>query len=352
MRKKTIPKLVSIVLPCGNTKELIKKCFSSLMRTKYPNFEVIIIDDFSTDGTYQILQKLAAKKKNVKLFRNSTNLGPSATRNSGINKSSGYYIAFVETDMEFERDWLTHLANVLDENQDIGAVQSKVMQLNNRKKIQAVGVKYDPHTFWVVSIGVNLPIDSVRKPQEVGLGSVGTLFRKSVLEKIGGFDEKIVHNIDDIDLSWRLWLSGYKAMSCPKSITYHWALKPGYIRARSTPSLNSEFYSQKTLRIFLKNYELVNILRYTPWLYFAMLIRVLKNLFYGNINPLIGFIKSFIWNILVLFDTLKERERIQALRKRSDNQILKNIGLKGNFFQIYLQQIFPIMKHSDISFEQ
>lgn len=348
MKRKITPKLVSIVLPCGNTKELIKKCFNSLMKTKYPNFEVIIINDFSTDGTYQILQKLVAKKKNVKLFSNPINLGPSATRNLGINKSSGHYIAFIETDMEFERDWLTHLVNVLDQNQDIAAVQSKVMQLNNRKKIQAAGVKYDPHTFWVVSIGVNLPLHAVRKPQEVGLGAVGTLFRKSVLKKIGGFDEKIVHNIDDIDLSWRLWLSGYRAMNCPESITYHWASKPGHIRARSTPSLKSEFYSHKTLRIFLKNYELINILRYTPWLYFVMLIRVLKNLFRGNLNPLIGFVESFNWNILVLFDTLKERKRIQALRRRSDEQILKSVGLKGNFFQIYLQQILPIAKRSDI----
>lgn len=350
MRKKTIPKLVSIILPCGNTRELIRKCFSSLMRTQYPNFEVIIIDDFSTDGTYQVLQQLTAKNEHIKLFRNPSNLGPSATRNFGIKKSSGYYIAFVETDMEFEKDWLTHLVKVLDENQDVGAVQSKVMQLNNKSKIQAVGVKYDPHTFWVVSIGVDLPGDDIMESQEVGLGSVGTLFRKSLFKEIGGFDEKIVHNIDDIDLSWRLWLAGYKAISCPKSVTYHWAGKPHSVRARSTPSLKSEFYSQKTLRIFLKNYELVNILKYTPWLYFIMIIRVLKNLIHGNTNPLIGFIKAFFWNVLVLFDTLKERKRIQSMRKRSDDEIIKKIGIRGNFFQIYLKHILPITESSKIVF--
>lgn len=343
---------VSVILPCYNSEAIVTNCLKSFFRTDFRNYELIIIDDHSLDGTYEIVKKLSSSKKNIKLFRNNVNLGPSATRNFGIKKSMGKYIAFIETDMEFEPAWLKHLVKKLDEDKDVAAVQSKVMELHKRNLIQAVGVRYDPHTFWVVSVGMGLPKDSIKIPEKVGLGSVGTLYRKSVLKKVGGFDEKLVHNIDDIDLSWRIWLAGYTTLSEPSSITYHWAAKPSLVRSLSTPAVRSEFYSQKTLRVFLKNYEAKSLVKYVPWLYFAMMLRIVKNIIHGNLKPLIGFLKSIFWNLSVLADTLHERKRIQSLRKRSDNEIIEIIGLKGSFFQIFLGQIRPTMLKAMEAFTQ
>ena len=341
-----------MILPCYNSKNLIHNCLRSFFKTDFKNYELIIVDDCSTDGTYEIVKKLVTSKKNVKVFQNKINLGPSATRNFGIKKSVGEYIAFIETDMEFEPAWLKHLVKRFDEDKNVAAVQSKVMDLNKRNLIQAVGVRYDPHTFWVVSVGIGLPKDSIKIPEKVGLGSVGTLYRKSVLKKVGGFDERLVHNIDDIDLSWRIWLAGYTTLSEPGSITYHWAVKPSSVRSLSTPAARSEFHSNKTLRVFLKNYEAKSLVKYVPWLFFATILRIVKNIVHGNPKPLIGFIKSVFWNLSVLADTLRERKRIQSLRKRSDNEIIDIIGLKGNFFQVFLGQIRPTMLRAIKAFTQ
>ncbi|HEX7041662.1 MAG TPA: hypothetical protein VF189_00275, partial [Patescibacteria group bacterium] len=234
----------------------------------------------------------------------------------------------------------------------LGAVQSKVLDLNKKKYIQAVGIKYIPHTFWVKSIGCGLAKNKITVSEEVGIGAVGSVVRKSVLDSIGGFDEKIVHNLDDIDLGWRIWIAGYRVISVPKSITYHWTAKPASTRNKVTPGVASEFYFQKTFRIFLKNYEWKNIFHYSPWLFMILSIRVLSNLLKGNTAPLKGYIKAFIWNIQTLQDSLIERKRVQSLRRRSDFEIFKKITLAGNFPHLYFHEILPLMNISNKIFKQ
>ena len=82
-------------------------------------------------------------------------------------------------------------------------------------------------------------------------------------------------------------------------------------------------------------YEAHNILRYLPWLFFAYSIRIIKNLANGNIAPLQGFGKAFLWNISSFQDTFKERKKIQRLRKRSDREMFDKLGIKGSFFHFY-----------------
>ncbi len=331
--------LVSIVIPCYNATSLLKHCLKTVLQTRYPNFEIIIIDDYSSDGTYEILLEEYNKKSNIKILRNEKNFGPSKTRNSGIKAAKGKYIAFVETDMEVDPDWLLPLVEALEKDKSLGAVQSKVLDINKRNVIHSTGVLYDPHTFWVWNFACGLPSTAVNSIEDIGFGSVGSVVRKDVLEKVGGFDEKIVHNIDDTEMSWRIWLLGYRAINVSDSITYHWTAKPSEVRAEVTATLKSEVHFHKTPRIFLKNYQIQSLIKYLPWLYFAYFLRIFKNLFEGNINPLKGFLISILWNIVNLKDTINERRKIQSMRKRSDQEIFEIIGIKGSFFQVYFGKL-------------
>ncbi len=337
---KKYPK-VSVVMPSYNSKELLRNCLQSLFKTKYPNFEVVVVDDGSTDGSYEYLQKLSKTQEKLKVVKNDRNYGPSVTRNNGIENSDGKYICFYETDMEVDPDWMTPLVQTLEENSELGGVQSKILDINQRDYIHSTGVWYDPHTFWVLSFACGSYKNEFNENTEIGLGSVGSMYRKSILDKLGGFDEKIVHNIDDIELGWRVWMLGYKCITVPKSITYHWTGKPLGLRAKITPSFSSEFHFQKTPRIFLKNYEWKNVLKYLPWVLMIFFIRSLKNLFQGNSNTIRAFFKSIIWNLVNLSDTLKQRNKIQSLRKKPDEYLFDHIGLKGNFFDVYVKQILP-----------
>src|SRR5690242_9081273 len=92
--------LVSIVIPCYNAEDFIKSCMRSVLKTTYPNYEIIIVDDMSTDGTYEYIKKTYSHNKKIILVRNQKNSGPSVTRNHGIKIAKGEYVAFIETDME------------------------------------------------------------------------------------------------------------------------------------------------------------------------------------------------------------------------------------------------------------
>lgn len=328
--------LISVVLPSYNAMETLETSLKSLIKTSYPNYEIVVVDDCSKDGTYEYIKDFFTKHPRVRvdIYRNSRNMGASFTRNFAIKKSKGEYIAFAETDMKFDSRWLSELVEYLKNNKDVGAVAGKCCDFLQQNKIGAVGLKFDPATFGVIPIGYGKESNQVNDQQEVGLGSVGTLFRRSVLEKIGAFDEKFRHNIDDIELSLRMWVAGYRQVSVPKSITYHWTFKP--LNLRSTPQLKSEIISNKIMRVFLKNYQIKSLIIYLPQLIVYQLMRVAKNLLYGDPKPLIGFMAGIIWNLINLGDTLIQRRRIQGLRKLSDREIFDKIGYKDNYLSFVI----------------
>lgn len=340
---------ISVVMPCYNAKELVPKAIKSILSTKYARFELIVVDDFSKDGTFEFLKRKFGKNKKVQLVRNEGNFGPAKTINNGILRSKGKYIAFVETDMEVDPGWLMPLVEAMENDIKLGGVQSKVLDINKRSMIHTVGVLFDPHTFWIYPPGCGYGRDWLPKNLELGIGAVGSLISKNLIKRMGMFDEKIVHNWHDIELGWRIWMFGYRTQTIPKSITYHWSLKPGEIRNAATPSLMSELHFHKTPRIFLKNYELINVLRYMPWLFFAYFLRICANLIRGNTKPLRGFLMSLVWGIKTLPDTLKERKRLQSLRRRNDKEMFEKLGLNGNFLQIYLSKMhFNILRSFEV----
>lgn len=333
--------LVSIAIPCYNSKNIVKNCLSSVLKTKYPNFEIILVDDYSTDGTYELIIKAYGKNPRFRIARNQVNSGPSITRNHAIKLAKGKYVAFIETDMEVDPLWLNPAIKMLEDDQSLGAVQSRTLDLNRKDRMHSMGVKFNRHTFWVISLGMGAKKDWLPSDGAMGMGSVGSIVKKEVINKIGGYDEKLVHNVDDLDFGWRIWLAGFKVAPVADAITYHWTAKPQNIRTKVTSNFKSEFHFHKNFRILLKNYEFNNVLRFSPWLFFAYSLRVIKNLSDGNIVPLQAFSRALVWNLLMIGDTLKERKRIQSLRKRNDKEMFKLLCFPGSFFDFYSNYINP-----------
>jgi len=90
--------LVSIITPSFNSENFISETIQSVLKQNYTNWEMIIVDDFSTDKTVEIVKELASKDKRIQLFELDKNSGTGIARNFGLNKSSGKYIAFLDAD--------------------------------------------------------------------------------------------------------------------------------------------------------------------------------------------------------------------------------------------------------------
>lgn len=113
--------LVSVVVPIYNSERYIYECLSSILRQSYNKIEVIIIDDGSTDNSYELCKKISLRDSRVKIYRQK-NLGVSAARNNGILHSNGKYVMFVDSD-----DWLdpNFLQNILDDEYDLDVSTNK-----------------------------------------------------------------------------------------------------------------------------------------------------------------------------------------------------------------------------------
>lgn len=334
---------VSLIFPCYNSEGVVVKRIRNIIKnTRYVNYEIIAIDDGSKDNTFGRIIKKFSDDKRVKIFRNKKNLGVAATKNYGIRKAKGKYVTFLETDMEVSRGWLTPIVKELENDNKIAGAQSRILDFKHRNLIQMCGLEFIPQTFWVVSRGFSQNKNNFIKKEVTGIGTGGSTLRKSVLKRIGYYDEKCEYSQGDADSNWAIWMSGYKTITVPDSTMFHVTGKPS--NKANVAGLEREFHFHKTPRVFIKNYELVNIIRFLPQLYIIYILRILVNLRRLNYKPLMGMLMAAIWNIWYLPDTLMRRNRIQQLRKIKDSEIMEKICIKGNFLSIYKTQLAPILK--------
>ena len=132
----------SIVIPCYNSFKFMDKCLETLENQTFTDFEVILIDDFSTDDTFENLDKyVKTSKLNIKLLKNVQNLGPGKTRNIGIENSEGTYITFIDADDYIEKDTLEILNNIIEKEKVDCVIYDYYYKTTNNKVEQKTLLK-------------------------------------------------------------------------------------------------------------------------------------------------------------------------------------------------------------------
>jgi len=318
----------------------IDKCLHSVLATDYPNFEVIFVDDGSTDGSLEYAKKTFGHDKRLKVIKNPKKLGLAASRNVGIRVATGDYIAFIETDMEVEPDWLKEALKILASYSSIGGVYCKVRDINERDRIQAAGLLILPHTGWVVNIGLwEKDLGQFDNLKDTMAGAVGLVVKRKVIDLIGNFDEKLTHNIDDIDYCWRIWLAGYRIVTAPKAIVYHWTFKPSKIRELTISERLWEYHFNKALRMIFKNYEAKSLLKYFPACLVLHFLRAIVNIFKGNVVPIYSLFKVIYFFLVNMRDNVIERHKVQRIRRFRDQQLLKRFAISLNDYFSYIKKV-------------
>jgi GT2 family glycosyltransferase len=342
--------LISIVLPSYNSMKYIDGCLSAIFKSNYKNFELILINDASTDESISFVKNKYGKDKRLQIYHNKKNLKLGGSRALGISKSKGEFIAFLDCDMYVDSNWLNEALKVFEKDNklEIGAVQGKVRALENKKILNHCGIKIVKQIGWIVANGAGYEDTGIfDKKQKWSLcGFNCALVRKAVFKRIGPSDKYLGMNVDDVDLGMRMWVAGYKTIINPKMIGYHpITQKSKEEREVQMKLITWEFEYDKMFRVFLKNYSRGSFICYFPqWMIFTI-VRSFYKFFRGNSAPLIGLSKSLIWNIRMLPDTLGERKRVQKLRKFDDNKIFDHISLKGSLYWNFRFIIYPQIIH-------
>lgn len=312
--------LVSIVVLNYNGKQHLEACLDSLLRTDYPNFEIILVDNGSTDGSVEFVRKNYPIIRVLALEKNTYTTGGYMT---GVLVARGKYIAILSNDMEVDRKWLKPLVKILEKAPWIVAADAKYMnfyQHNRFDDVAAAGrwVDYFGNNY---TRGVN-EVDVGQYDRPTYIIGVITIFRRDVLLKVGGFDLSYLYGYEDIDLGWRLYLMGYKVLYVPQSIIYHksGATTRDFGESRPRPFF---YYLNKRNRLIsiIKNYSISNFLlaltitlsEYFVLLYYFFLT---KRRVYG-----LQLFRAVCYVFANLRKIIKKRAQVQAYRVRSDKEI-------------------------------
>lgn len=212
--------LISVVIVNWNSSHYLDRCISSLKGQSYPNFEVIVVDNGSTDDSVSLIKDKYGDF--ARLICLKKNLGFGKGINIGINASQGEFIAILNNDAEADPHWLKELLKGFRMHKNVGMCASKILLYNRRNVIDKVG-------HLIYKDGLN----KGRGAMEEDLGQYNSIeevfsadgcaamYKKAMLEEIGLFDEDFFAYGEDAEIGMRGRMFGWKCIYMPTAIVYH-----------------------------------------------------------------------------------------------------------------------------------
>ncbi len=210
----------SIIIPNMDGAGWLKDSIESIYAQTFTSFELIVIDNGSKDESLEIARSYK-NRANYTLIENSENTGFSAAVNAGIRLAKGEFAVLFNNDAFAEPDWLFNLIKTAEEDDKIFAVQSLMIRHYERDICDDAG-DYVTLFGFACKRGDGLYWKRYTKKQRIFSACGGaSLYRKSILDEIGLFDELFFAYFEDVDISWRANSLGYKNMYCPAAKCYH-----------------------------------------------------------------------------------------------------------------------------------
>lgn len=253
--------LVSIVISTKNRKEDAIRCLKSLRNLEYPEYEVIVNDNASTDGTAAEIEQ---KFPEVVLVKGDQDLGPAGGRNVGIKHANGDFIFFLDCDNVVDKDVLTELIDVISKDETIGIVGPKMYHYGHPKRIWSDGGEINLITSRTTFIGNKVDGGRFDEIREVGHFPNAFLVRRHVIDKVGFFDENYFFLLEESDFCHRAKRAGFKILFVPSAKVWHGSASLKDISILKRLGINTEqrayFTARNRLLFMRKNANFIGYL--------------------------------------------------------------------------------------------
>lgn len=212
---------LSIVIPNYNGAAFLTKCLDAISKQDFYDYEIIVVDDASSQ---EGISDIVFSYPETKMIFHDRNLGFAKSVNDGIKAAEAEYVMLLNNDAYVEEGCLRTLVNAMDsysESEKVFSVQCKMMSAVNHALIDNAGDFYNI-LGWARTRGKDKLADSFNKPSEIFSACAGAaLYKKSVFEEIGYFDEAHFAYLEDIDLGYRAKLYGYINKYEPSARVFH-----------------------------------------------------------------------------------------------------------------------------------
>ncbi len=331
---------VSVIIPHWNGIDILSECISSLINTKHDSYEIIVVDNASTDGSQSWVKNTYPQ---IKLIENDKNYGYAGGCNVGALEAEGNYLVFLNNDTTQDPDWIQNLENFMKKDKMIAAVQPKVLNYFNQNIFDYAGGSGGymdkfcfPYTRGRIFSKQEQDIGQYNDSKQC-FWSSGTAFmvRKKLFFKAEQFDKHFFSHMEEIDLCWRLQAMGFQIWVEPNAVVYH-------KNALSMPMHSHRKYyfnHRNSLLMLFGNYSLKN----TLILGFGRTILEFIALGYSTLSlnwkQAIAIIRSLLYIISHLGIIIKKRRKMKAIRIKKDEYIMKNILKKSLVINYYLRGV-------------
>ncbi len=211
-------KKVSIIVPTYNRPKETEAAIKSLLKLDYPDFEIIVVDDASTDNTASVLARFGKK---IRVIRRKKNGGPAAARNDGLRAAKGEFIAFTDSDCTVSKNWIKTLVKFIEtKTENVAGVCGTIYPPKDANELMRL-IYFMPQMD-----GNTLLADKLKKPFSVSnISCNNALWRKNVIKKMNGFDESFFRAYrvvpEDSELCYRTLKDGHVFYMYPGAEVYH-----------------------------------------------------------------------------------------------------------------------------------
>ena len=300
---------ISIIIVNYNGKNLLRMLLASIKKSTFRDYEIIIVDNNSNDGSQEFIKK---NYKIIKLVANKKNLGYSGI-NSALKHCKGKYILFLNNDMELDKDCIKNLIKSI--RSDKGTVMVAPRLVNFYDKNVISGGTWVSRAFYNGHIKGNGV-----KAEEIPYLGVG-LIRKDFVDMFGYlFDPDYFIYAEDLDLGLRIRLNGKKILFEPKAVMRH-------MHAVTTQKISKSFTTfmmeRNLLMTFFKVLSVKNILLYLPYVIFARFVAMLRDIVALKVSLAISRLKAILYILFNFTKVIKKRRQTQKFRNAEDPYILK-----------------------------
>ena len=331
--------LISILIPHYGGEKILQDCLDSLKSTDYSNLEILVLDNNSSDDSIKNIQP---KFPNVKFIKSKYNRGFSGGCNFLATYANGKYLIILNNDTIHEKNWITPLIERMEKNENISSVQPKIKKHTNKAYFDHAGASggfMDKYCFPFARGRIFNTIEKDNGQYDNAcqiFWASGTAFltKKSIFEKIGGFDEKLFAHMEEIDYHWKCQLQGYEVWVEPSSTIYHHG---GKTLSPTSPKKTYLNY-RNSLILLLTNHPLnISIKLFFPRIIMEVIsfVREIILLRWGHG---LSIIKSWIW--ILFHPRLLIHRRIKIKNKKE----LKMISKKNIVFQYFIKGIKTFSK--------
>lgn len=321
---------VDVIIPHFNGVEILDKCLASLEKTRYANFSVTIVDNGTVDESIRLAM---TKYRGIRVISAGKNLGYAGGCNFGFQRTGGKYVIFLNNDTEQEPDWIERLVEVAESDEQIAALQPKLLSMHAKLRGErvfdyagAAGGMLDalgyPYALGRVFNTVEPDKGQYDEMREIFWASgAAMMVRRKAVEEVGAFDDDFFAHMEEIDLCWRLKIAGYRIVNVPKAVVYHYG---GATLAAGNPR-KIYLNHRNNLMMIIKNASRSHLL----WLLPVRVVLELAALLYYQryAGEYVRYVwRALWWNVQHFAKNIAKRRAVQTKRKQSDREIFKHSG--------------------------